>query len=381
MNRDLENTDRKSTAAIGLGLLALLSERNNQAALQGQNIPSFYGPPNQFVATPTGGGAGLAALRAMVAADVPNLPAAIITSGLLDRAVGGLGVSAASVAANQHYSGPVSGGPAAAAFRALVAADIPSLDASVIGSGILGGARGGLGVNASSVGQALFFGGPAASAGAPTFRALLKSDVPGLQNSLATGTLPFINLTGADQTNARNFQTWDAPNSTHWRVYLNQIFWLLTRNCTTADGVTFTKEVSTEMAVIYYYDWNGMYKHIVDNNSATTSFTLSTAQTYVRYDPLYTPIPFVKGASVLNLSIVVGGFCKAAAAGNVIKFPVNYGVWFETAPATLTLTPISSVNVSGTPSFTNNGNYGAVLNVTALAGGDVTYTASLLVTQ
>ena len=78
------------------------------------------------------------------AARIPNLPASKITSGTLAVAQGGTGVSTAGV--NKVFAGPNSGSSAAApSFRALVSADIPSLDASKIGSGILGTARGGTG--------------------------------------------------------------------------------------------------------------------------------------------------------------------------------------------------------------------------------------------
>ena len=68
----------------------------------------------------------------LVAADIPNLSASKITEGTLAKARGGLGedVSAGGTA-NQVFARP-NGAAGAASFRALVAADIPSLAISKI---------------------------------------------------------------------------------------------------------------------------------------------------------------------------------------------------------------------------------------------------------
>lgn len=63
---------------------------------------------------------------------------------------GGTGVATAD--ANKVFAGPSSGNAAAPGFRALVAADIPSLAASKIGSGTLGVARGGTGASTLGAG-------------------------------------------------------------------------------------------------------------------------------------------------------------------------------------------------------------------------------------
>ena len=59
--------------------------------------------------------------------------------------VGSLGGSSSMPAANTVYAGPTSGSAAAAAFRALVADDIPNLNASKITAGTLPISRGGTG--------------------------------------------------------------------------------------------------------------------------------------------------------------------------------------------------------------------------------------------
>lgn len=73
-------------------------------------------------------------------------------------AFGGTGVATAT--ANTVFAGPTSGGSAAPSFRALVANDIPSLDASKLTTGTLGIARGGTGVTSTpSNGQLLIGNG------------------------------------------------------------------------------------------------------------------------------------------------------------------------------------------------------------------------------
>lgn len=104
----------------------------------------------QFLSqTGTGSASAAPAWGALVAGDIPSLAASIITSGQLAVAQGGTGVATAS--ANTVFSGPTSGGAAAPGFRALVAADVPSLAASVITSGALALARGGTALDSSGV--------------------------------------------------------------------------------------------------------------------------------------------------------------------------------------------------------------------------------------
>ncbi len=64
-----------------------------------------------------------------------------------NAAIGGT-LTLPNQSANQMFAGPTSGGAATPAFRALVAADVPSLDASKITSGALAVTRGGTGVSA-----------------------------------------------------------------------------------------------------------------------------------------------------------------------------------------------------------------------------------------
>jgi len=103
-----------------------------------------------------------------------------------------LGVASGGIGTNMASAGAVFAGPAGAsgtpAFRALVATDLPDIDASRIASGTLGVARGGIGTATATANTV--FAGPSDTSGAPAFRALVSGDVPDLDVSkLASGTL------------------------------------------------------------------------------------------------------------------------------------------------------------------------------------------------
>ncbi len=153
---------------------------------------------NIVFAGPASGGSGAAAFRALVAADIPSIAASKITSGQVAVAqlgtgtpsgsnflrgdgtwaapsgggsvtsvalsvpaflsvtgspvtgAGTLAVALATEAANIVFAGPTTGSAATPTFRALVAADIPSHDASLISSGVVAVARLGTGTPSSA---------------------------------------------------------------------------------------------------------------------------------------------------------------------------------------------------------------------------------------
>lgn len=72
-----------------------------------------------------------------------TVPSILSVSGSPVTSVGTLALSLATQSANTVFAGATSGGAATPAFRGLVAADIPSLDAGKITSGTLPIARGG----------------------------------------------------------------------------------------------------------------------------------------------------------------------------------------------------------------------------------------------
>ena len=85
-----------------------------------------------------------------------SMPSIFSVSGSPVTTTGTLTASLANQTANTIWAGPSSGGATTPSFRALVAGDIPSLDASKIGSGTLLQARGGTGFSTYTTGDILY---------------------------------------------------------------------------------------------------------------------------------------------------------------------------------------------------------------------------------
>lgn len=122
--------------------------------------------------------AGITAAK--LATSAVDLSTATVT-GTLPVAKGGTGATTASD--NTVFAGPVTGGPSAPSFRALVASDIPSHSTDKLTSGTLGVARGG-------TGAATFTAGFVKSSGSTN--ALTTASTVSLTTEVA-GTLPVAN--------------------------------------------------------------------------------------------------------------------------------------------------------------------------------------------
>lgn len=133
-----------------------------------------------------------------------TVPAEFSVAGSPVTTAGTLAVSKANQSANQVYAGPTTGAAAAPAFRALVAADIPSLgygtgtvtsvaatvpaEFSIAGSPVT--TTGTLAITKANQNANLLYAGPTSGgAAAPTFRALVRGDLPVItQRGLAVGS-------------------------------------------------------------------------------------------------------------------------------------------------------------------------------------------------
>ena len=127
-----------SIAHAGDALMAS-GTKAQQAADSGLSLTSEA--QNSVLAGPSGGGAGAPAFRALTGADMPasgagsgsvtsvtvTLPGEFSCSGAPITAAGTIACSWGAESANLVLAGPTSGGAATPRFRALVAADIPSL--------------------------------------------------------------------------------------------------------------------------------------------------------------------------------------------------------------------------------------------------------------
>lgn len=101
--------------------------------------------------------------------------------------IGALDMGAAR-AAGMVLAGPASGADSPSTFRALVASDLPGIDVAKLISGILGVARGGTGTDTAQSGY--FFAGPATGAALPpAWRRIDRADLPAMlgAGALAAG--------------------------------------------------------------------------------------------------------------------------------------------------------------------------------------------------
>ncbi|MDB4952091.1 MAG: hypothetical protein JWM27_4740 [Gemmatimonadetes bacterium] len=160
----------------GAGTLTLAVTGTLPLAVGGTGADGSALAAGRVLASPAVG-SGAAAYRALAAADIPSLDAAAIASGQLTTARGGTGADGSSQAAGKVFAAPAAS-TGAATFRALADTDVPSLPASRIGTGQLATARGGTGADGSSVAAGRVLASPAAATGALALRALVASDIP-----------------------------------------------------------------------------------------------------------------------------------------------------------------------------------------------------------
>lgn len=140
---------------------------------------------NSILATPDGT-TGALSVRLLVAADIPNLAASKITTGALALARGGTGVDLSATGGSTFVLAQDASHVISA--RALIAADIPAIAASLITSGTLALARGGTNADLSTSGGTTFVLAQDASH-AVSARALVAADIPALAASIITSGL------------------------------------------------------------------------------------------------------------------------------------------------------------------------------------------------
>jgi hypothetical protein len=141
---------------------------------------------NQVLATPNGS-TGAVGLRSLVAADIPNLAASILTSGQVALAQGGTNVNLSAQGGVVNTTGKFvlkQDGSHIVTSAALIVADLPSLPASQITSGQLALAQGGTNADLSASGSSTAF--LAQSAGHTiSARSIVDADLPSLTFTLS----------------------------------------------------------------------------------------------------------------------------------------------------------------------------------------------------
>lgn len=168
---------------------------------------------NRILAGPTSGGAATPTFRALVTADLPagtgtvtsvalTAPTEITVGGSPITTSGTLALSWTNESANRVFAGPTTGAATTPTFRALVAADIPSLSYvtsialavpsifSVSGSPITSSGTITIGLQTETA-NFVWAGPTTGSPATPTFRALVTADLPA-----GTGTVTSVAMTG-----------------------------------------------------------------------------------------------------------------------------------------------------------------------------------------
>ncbi|MCQ3933139.1 MAG: hypothetical protein DPW16_22045 [Chloroflexi bacterium] len=140
-----------TVTSVALSMPAQFGVAGSPVTTSGTLAVTWNSQSQNLVFASPDGSSGAPTFRALVVADIPNLAASKITSGQLALARGGTN---ADLSATGGTSQVVMQENAGAAFtvRALVAADIPNLAASKITSGQLALARGGTGADLSATG-------------------------------------------------------------------------------------------------------------------------------------------------------------------------------------------------------------------------------------
>jgi hypothetical protein len=156
-------------------------------------VPVSTGPSTPVEwGTVSGGGGGSGTVTSVAL----SLPTELTVSGSPITVSGTLSAVWANATANRIFAGPTTGSPGVPAFRALVAADIPSLsyvtsvalslpaELTVSGSPIT--TAGTLSAVWASATQNYVFAAPSGSSGTPSFRALVAGDIPAIAESGVT---------------------------------------------------------------------------------------------------------------------------------------------------------------------------------------------------
>ena len=175
---------------------------------------------NTITINSTGGGGG-GSVTSVALAEGSSTPIYSI-SGSPVTSTGTLTFTLQTQSAHAVFAGPTSGSAAQPTFRALVAGDIPAL--SYVTSVALADSTGLFNISGSPVtssgtltlasfqsqAQHAFFAAPSGAAGAPTFRAIVASDVPTL-NQNTTGTA--ANITASSNSTLTTLSALSLPTS------------------------------------------------------------------------------------------------------------------------------------------------------------------------
>lgn len=344
-----------------------------------------------FYPVPVGGGGTVTSVSftgdGMVLSSTPSAP--VTTAGTVSATLLIQG-------ANLVLVGPVSGPAAAPTFRALISADIPNIDASKITSGLLALARGGTNADLSATGGASQVLKQISSGAAITVGQLAAADLSnGVTGSGAVVLAASPTLTGTPALAAATATT-PATNDNSTKVATTAYV----QAQPLALGIPITTKVTLSAAQMKSIASNppailpapgaGNYYVVLAcsavYNPGTTPYTATFSPTYgLFYDwvgivpiPNYT-VPTSGTTSVINASLIT-----AATVGSTGAQTLNLGM--NTLNSNLMAVQITATGIGNKPTslvtnkalrlFNNATTTGATVQAAVIAGNPATVTIS-----
>lgn len=202
----------------------------------------------------------------------------VATTAFVQTAIGGAG---GSQSANTVYAGPTTGSAAAPAFRALVAADIPSIPSSKLSD--LGSANGAASLDGS--GKVPTFQLPSSITGALNYKGTYDASTGVFPSSPAKGDYYVINIAGTISGHAYAIGDWITYDGTQWDYIDNQnkVSSVFGRTgAVVATSGDYTSDQVTEGSTNLYFLASRVLAVVLSGLSTATSSAITATDTVLQ---------------------------------------------------------------------------------------------------